>query len=365
MNKHFEIHVIYLLLILIPNSSCSTKEVSTTNKPSSQVEAIKKKSTPTETGKLNLTSAVRSIFHDSEGNYWLGTHKEGLCRFDGKAYTFFTRRDGLRDDQVRRIQEGKNGEIWFGTANGVSGFNGEAIINPPLKNSDPEMNQVEWKLSEEDLWFNAGNQSGVYRFDGSVLTYLALPAQDDPNTFNPSSTTGFSKSKDGDIWIATYASAINYDGQSFTVIDDKALGFSMQRGELHIRSILEDSKGRLWIGNNGIGVLLKEGKKIINFSDQQNLIHPNSGRSGAPSPEGTLEHVFAITEDRHGNIWFGDRDTGAWKYDGQKMTNYTIDEEIKNPLIWQIYEDRKGALLFAMEAGRVYEFNGETFDRKF
>jgi hypothetical protein len=35
---------------------------------------------------------------------------------------------------------------------------------------------------------------------------------------------------------------------------------------LHIRSIMEDSKN-LWIGNNGIGILKYDGKKIINFTE--------------------------------------------------------------------------------------------------
>jgi hypothetical protein len=28
---------------------------------------------------------------------------------------------------------------------------------------------------------------------------------------------------------------------------------------------------------------------------------------------------FAIEEDSEGNIWFGDRDTGAWRYDGKTV----------------------------------------------
>ena len=31
---------------------------------------------------------------------------------------------------------------------------------------------------------------------------------------------------------------------------------SKDNERLHIRSVLADSKGRIWIGNNGIGVLL-------------------------------------------------------------------------------------------------------------
>ena len=46
-----------------------------------------------------------------------------------------------------------------------------------------------------------------------------------------------------------------------------------------------------------------------------------------------MEHVFAIEEDLEGNIWFGDRDSGAWKYDGKTLTNYKIDTKLKSQMM--------------------------------
>ena len=134
---------------------------------------------------------------------------------------------------------------------------------------------------------------------------------------------------------------------------------------LHIRSVLADSKGRIWIGNNGIGILLMEGNSTINFSEKNNLIHPTSTRRGDKSKPGTLEQVFGIEEDSEGNVWFGDRDTGAWKYDGKTLTNYKIDSKLNTQMIWSIYEDRNNNLLFGMAEGGVYKFNGKTFDKQF
>ena len=135
--------------------------------------------------------------------------------------------------------------------------------------------------------------------------------------------------------------------------------------KIHVRSIIEDSQGRLWIGNNGIGALLMENEKTINFSDINGLIHKNSSKNGNLSPAGTMEHVFAIEEDSEGNIWFGDRDTGVWKYDGKIMRNYMIDEKLKSQMIWSIYEDQEKNLLFGMADGGVYKFNGKSFDKRF
>jgi len=78
-----------------------------------------------------------------------------------------------------------------------------------------------------------------------------------------------------------------------------------------------------------------------------------------------MEHVFAIEEDAEGNIWFGDRDTGAWKFDGKTMTNYTISNKLSTPMIWSIYKDNANNLLFGMAGGGVYKFNGKSFDKMF
>ncbi|WP_343534595.1 two-component regulator propeller domain-containing protein [Pedobacter sp.] len=108
-----------------------------------------------------------------------------------------------------------------------------------------------------------------------------------------------------------------------------------------------------------------EGNTVINFSEKHHLIHPTSTRRGDKSQPGTLEHVFAIEEDSEGNIWFGDRDTGAWKYDGKKLVNYQIDPKLNAQMIWSIYEDQNKNLLFGMAGGGVYKFNGKTLDKQF
>ncbi len=359
---------IFLIIILLLNFSCAKKEAANIELVNPEVQKINPDSINETNDKLKFNSGIRSILHDSKGNYWFGSHKEGVCLFDGKSFAYFTVQDGLSNNQVRRIQEDDNGNIWFGTGNGVSSYDGEKIINQTQGNSLFGLNmekQNNWALTKNDLWFNAGNNSGVYRFDGKELAYLAFPIQGNNDPFNLFGVTSFSRGINNNIWIGTYAAAFGYDGKSFKIIDGKSLGYYVQTKTLHIRSILEDSKGRLWIGNNGIGVLLVDGDKTINFSEEHNLIHSNSSGGGTYSPPGTLEHVFAIGEDSHGNIWFGDRDTGAWKYDGKSMTNYIIDENNPVKHIWEIYEDKNGTLLFAMESGGVYQFNGKTFERKF
>lgn len=353
MNK--KINLIYLIFILALNFSCVDKDSTDkeTNKPALAATS--------KTDTLKFTSGIRAIFQDSKGNYWFGSHNEGVSYYNGKSFEYLTANEGLSDNQIRSIQEDNNGKIWIGTSKGVSVYDKGTLTNYLTNTNEPK---YEWNKTNGDLWFYAGEEDGINRFDGQHMHYLIFPKPKNENPDNSYGVTGISKDKDGKVWIATYAALFNYDGKTVDIFDHEKLNLK-DNELLHIRSILADSKGRIWIGNNGIGVLLMEGNSIINFSEKHYLIHPTSTRRGDKSKPGTLEHVFAIEEDSEGNIWFGDRDTGAWKYDGKTLTNYKTDSKLHAQMIWSIYEDQNKNLLFGMAEGGVYKFNGKTFDKQF
>lgn len=76
-------------------------------------------------------------------------------------------------------------------------------------------------------------------------------------------------------------------------------------------------------------------------------------------------HVFALEEDKFGNLWIGDRDTGAWRFDGRTLTHYTSKDGLANNFVRVIYKDKKGELWFGQEHGGISKFNGASFDKAF
>ncbi len=391
-NNNYSI-ILCLAFLMATFSSCSTQSQSTPDTPSPSTQdtpAIQVSTNitaveniPTNENKvdssvlLNLRSGIRAILEDSKGNIWFGSHQEGVAMFDGKKLTYFTMEDGLSASQVRSIYEDSNGIVWFECGNGISSYDGKKIITHNEKNYDSLNN---WQSGKDDIWFKGdesigynGNetQHGVYRYDGKQLNYHAFTiTSKKADQFSRSISTPFIKGKNGMVWFGTYGAVIGYDGTSlplvlqlnkiehhnFTILNDQNLGYDP--GFLHVRSIFEDRKGNLWIGNNGIGVLRYDGNTTINFSEKKGLISENSLRSGGfSSPPGSLEHVFSIGEDPEGNMWFGDRDTGAWKYDGKTMKNYTKKDGLTCSHIWQIYNAKNGELWFAMNDGNVLKFN--------
>jgi ligand-binding sensor domain-containing protein len=65
-------------------------------------------------------------YKDKTGNLWFGSDggrrdssRGGLCRYDGKSFTFYTVNDGLTHQEVWTIVEDNEGNIWIGTKGGL------------------------------------------------------------------------------------------------------------------------------------------------------------------------------------------------------------------------------------------------------
>lgn len=317
--------------------------------------------------RLSFKSGVRSILEDSQGNFWFGSHQEGVCMFDGQTFQYFTTNDGLSDNQVRSIQEDQAGHIWFGTGNGITEYDGQKFTKYADR-TDLKMNNylgTIGEISPDDLWFPGNDtsgknwysgQSGAYRYDGENLVYMPFPIPENHNPTNPLSVTGIAKGNKGNVWFGTYPAVIGYDGKGFTFLDEETFAFTDKSGIFHVRSVFEDSRGNLWIGNNGAGVLKSDGNSFVNFTEQNGLA---LSQDASPS----LARVFSIGEDRYGNIWFGDRDTGAWCYNPKLGNSKLAFTNYPAAHVWDIYQDRSGDLWFALDNGSVCEFNGEALVR--
>ncbi|MBL9077923.1 MAG: hypothetical protein JNL08_10495 [Planctomycetes bacterium] len=321
-------------------------------------------------------AVTRSVLQDRSGNYWFGSWNEGVCRFDGETFTYFTVADGLTGNQVRAIQEDRNGVVWFECDAGICGFDGQRIVTPSRRDHAAKH---DWRIAAGDLWFMANGAVGAtevealpgcYRYDGEVFTFLAYPVRAMPDQYPNFATTGIARGRDGRVWCATYDAVFGYDGRSFTTLDDRSLGLGGDSGRLHVRCVLEDSKGRLWIGNNGIGVLLYDGQSVRGFTQEmglgragrhgdRNVPLPGDAAPGAPS----MHRVFSLGEDRAGNIWFGTIEHGVWRYDGTSMRNFTGADGMTSADVFAIYTDRHGDLWVA--GNGVFRFDGTRFERVF
>lgn len=318
---------------------------------------------------LRFTSGIRSIFEDSQGRFWFGSHQEGVCLFDGRTFIYYTVADGLIGNQIRSIQEDAAGVVWFGTDRGITSFDGKTFETPFEQNEPNWAIAVDptWSKAAGDLWFHGDSGTsaahhkgqGVYRYDGYRLDFLPLPLPSDVAVTSDYRVTSIARGRRDTVWIATYPAVFGYDGRAFTIINDETPGRGIASEPFHVRSVFEDSRGVLWIGHNGLGVLRYDGQSLTNFTEQHGLSLAEKGA------DGSLARVFSIAEDAIGHLWFGTSDNGAWRFDGESLTNFTRLDGLTSPMVWTIYRDRRDQLWFGLADGSVCRFNGQTFERVF
>lgn len=350
------IFILFCTFLIIVTTSCNNR-----NQSDNKNQVIQ---TKTDSKLLKYTSGVRSILEDSKGNIWFGSHNEGVCLLHNGEFQYFTTENGLSDNQVRSIYEDENGIIWFECGKGLSIYHSQKMTVYQERNYD---STKKWKLSDSNLWFKGDETAGynklegnpgVYQYDGKKISYRTLPVKTKLGQENHYSiSTPFVRGENGMLWFGTYGAVIGYNGSDFKIINDSILGLNDETGHLHIRSIMEDSKGNLWIGNNGIGVLKYDGKKVVNFTEQQKLKKEDTKGN-------SLDRVFSIGEDRSGNIWFGTVEFGVWRYDGNTVKNFTKKDGLDSEHIWLTYESKQGELwVGGATSSGLYRFNGNSFER--
>lgn len=322
--------------------------------------------------RLKYSTGVRAILEDSKGNIWFGSYNEGACMLQNGRLQYFTTQNGLSDNQVRNIYEDKNGIIWFECGIGISRYDGQEMTVYKERNYE---SKTGWKLTGSDLWFKGDETAGynklergpgVYQYDGKHFSYRSFPVKPKTGEENSYSvSTNFVRSKNGVVWFGTYNALIAHDGKQFKIYNGDSFRLNGTTEVLHIRSIMEDSKGNLWIGNNSgssaignIGVVKYDGKEFTHFTKQHHLRKEDTKGN-------SLDRVFSIGEDASGNIWFGTAESGVWRYDGNALKNFTKKDGLDADLTWIIYKSKAGELWFGGGPNGVYRFTGSSFERKF
>jgi ligand-binding sensor domain-containing protein len=123
-----------------------------------------------------------------------------------------------------------------------------------------------------------------------------------------------------------------------------------------VLSIIEDKNGNYWFGNNGRGLLMYDGKRLTNVTDEQELSNSAFIKTGKPI-NGTLARVWAINEDDNGNLLLGTGEGELWLYDGNRFVNYK-SVGVNSSGIEVIYKDKKGEILIGTNGDGVYKLNG-------
>jgi len=113
---------------------------------------------------------------DLLGRIWIATYMDGINIFDGEKFSYISKEDGLNSNNIYSIITDSRGQIWAGTANGVSRIQIDSAGKiSEIKNygyydgfSGIESNGTAIYIDrEENLWI--GTVNGAMRYDPQDL----------------------------------------------------------------------------------------------------------------------------------------------------------------------------------------------------
>ena len=290
-----------------------------------------------------LAHWIREIHMDQRGNLWIGTNHYGVIKQYGNSLEYFTDDEGFIGSRINGIVEDKDGNIWIGSSQGLTKYDGVNFTNYTEK--DGLIHNDVWSLmldSNNTLWI--GTLEGVSRFDGTTFSDFSLPKENLEEVIpilSKNRIGSILEDKSGAIWFGT-------DGYGITKYDGKDFSFFTTKDGLpdnNTSDLLQDAKGNIWIGTMFGGLSRFDGANFTNFTK-----------------EGTINgvEVGSLFEDSKGNIWFSAEHEGVYRYDGTDFELFAEKGGLVSNGIISISEDKHGHILLGGWKG-LCSFNGKAF----
>lgn len=300
---------------------------------------------------------VTQIIQDSNGYLWIATNS-GLCRYDG--YRIRTYKDNLLtpgllpSNGIKCLTEDRQHRLWIGTNNGLCRF--DLVSGRIEKIDDPRLADkvvsTLYTTSDGSVWI--GMDEGLFRAVSGrdTLRMYQRPAED---AWLGGVKTILEDSR-GRIWFGTWANGYyRYDPVKDRFTPYPSLNL---RNSVHV--LFEDSRHTLWAGTWDYGLYRLEDV------DSPETIHWTAYRHDPRQPGSLADDiVYCLQEDISTHtLWVGTRsglsilDRNLPQHDA--FINY-LPEDPRHPLPYNelnaLIRDRSGMFWLGMMGGGVYSVN--------
>ncbi|TCR13082.1 two component regulator with propeller domain [Sphingobacterium sp. JUb78] len=231
----------------------------------------------------NYPKFVRSFAQVDPSTLWIGTEGNGLYIWNRSTNLFRSIKKGdqnLTDNVINNILADRNGNIWSATDNGIVLYeqHGKSKTYTCIADNGLINSSVQILLEDAagNIWATTFSNGYLYKYN---------PITDRFEQFNDSliDLNCLTEDKSGSLWAGNYNTLIKINKQS--------QAFETYHIGKPVRSIYIDSKGRMWIGT--------EGRGLIEFDPNSKKIKVNYSQSNGLSNNSVLN----ILEDRKGNLW--------------------------------------------------------------
>ena len=154
--------------------------------------------------------------------------------------------------------------------------------------------------------------------------------------------TAITQTPDGFIWLGSKEGLIRFDGREFIEYNSKN---TPELKSDDIRTLLTDTKGVMWIGTNGGGLVSFQMGDFKNFNTEQGLAD---------------NAVWSLFEDSKGSIWVGTGGGGVSILRDNKFKTIDTSLGLSGNYIWSITEDWNGAVWVGTDGNYTSRITGDS-----
>ncbi|TFW21344.1 ligand-binding sensor domain-containing diguanylate cyclase [Duganella callida] len=213
--------------------------------------------------------SMLSLMQDRKGYVWVGTHTNGLYRYNGYQSVKYTNNPGdpasLPHDRVSAIHEDQQGRIWAATQNGLARFNPDTNNFTTFSTDKaPKNHRIVKNIiadGKDGLWI--GTWGGLQHFDPNSGKFTAIYAHDDanPDSLAANDLNALALDGQGGLWIATWPGGLDYLAPGASTFRHHQVDPAARpdaRANI-VRALQFDRNGALWIGTEN-GIIRWDGK---------------------------------------------------------------------------------------------------------
>lgn len=260
--------------------------------------------------------ALFTLFEDRDGQLWIEPETEGAICFEPGRHSFkyFSQKNEEGFNYIGnrfRVLEDHNGTVWVNMKRGGFGYYNavKADIESVLMTPDASSYQLPKLIytinydSSGILWFTTYERELVkvilQRNDFSQQLLV-----DKGTSISDNEVRGLLYDNKNRLWIGAKSGKIHVlqNGKKITnLFDNEPL-----EGLGLVYSILQDSRGNIWLGTKGNGLY-----KASPINSEGTKYHLSHFRSDTSNPEGLhCQEIYAMLEDHQKRIWLGSFDRG-------------------------------------------------------
>lgn len=298
---------------------------------------------------------IHSLLHDNEGNLWLGTYTTGLVRLKPSRITTLTTRNGLPENKIQTVLSEENGQLWVGA--GRSGLalieqenNSFKLIRTITNKDGLSNNNVQTLYREKDehanrvLW--VGTASGLNRITmpgkPTNKIVIAIFNNFEGKTREKRHITAIFRDHSGQLWVGTARGLFRWDDPSRAFVSCVIGGHPFTH---HVRVITGSNQGGVFIGARG---------GLFKVRDPSAPSPVFIGITGPGTDPDSYYDVTAVLEDSRGDLWVGTNGSGLIrlkKGEPKNRTVFTTHNGLPSNYIFSIHEDNRGGLWMSSYKG--------------